>query len=101
MSVYVCVFFFFQAEDGIRDYKVTGVQTCALPICCCPPERDELQSVYFRSETGRRGYGSKNPGGSGHTGSSSIHAAVRDSQECNEERELTLAVTVWGLQGVF
>src|SRR5205807_5909127 len=28
-----CIFFFFQAEDGIRDYKVTGVQTCALPIC--------------------------------------------------------------------
>src|ERR1039457_2472020 len=27
-----CCFFFFQAEDGIRDYKVTGVQTCALPI---------------------------------------------------------------------
>src|ERR1039457_3380538 len=27
-----CFFFFFQAEDGIRDYKVTGVQTCALPI---------------------------------------------------------------------
>src|SRR6266446_1447607 len=26
------VYFFFQAEDGIRDYKVTGVQTCALPI---------------------------------------------------------------------
>src|SRR5262249_57106308 len=31
----VCVdlfFFFFQAEDGIRDWSVTGVQTCALPI---------------------------------------------------------------------
>src|SRR5260370_30751183 len=27
------VFFFFQAEDGIRDSSVTGVQTCALPIC--------------------------------------------------------------------
>src|SRR5690349_22835410 len=27
-----CVFFFFQAEDGIRDLYVTGVQTCALPI---------------------------------------------------------------------
>src|SRR5690606_39464124 len=27
------VFFFFQAEDGIRDFHVTGVQTCALPIC--------------------------------------------------------------------
>src|SRR5438034_704771 len=26
-------FFFFQAEDGIRDHCVTGVQTCALPIC--------------------------------------------------------------------
>src|SRR5438552_11142572 len=26
-------FFFFQAEDGIRDDLVTGVQTCALPIC--------------------------------------------------------------------
>src|SRR5256885_5020041 len=29
-------FFFFQAEDGIRDYKVTGVQTCALPILYAP-----------------------------------------------------------------
>src|SRR5256886_3530518 len=27
-----CCFFFFQAEDGIRDLTVTGVQTCALPI---------------------------------------------------------------------
>src|SRR5256885_4377017 len=33
-GVLFCVFFFFQAEDGIRDYKVTGVQTCALPISC-------------------------------------------------------------------
>src|SRR5258706_2963200 len=32
-------FFFFQAEDGIRDWSVTGVQTCALPICCCPCKR--------------------------------------------------------------
>src|SRR5262249_58846334 len=30
--VYFVVFFFFQAEDGIRDWSVTGVQTCALPI---------------------------------------------------------------------
>src|SRR5207245_4559739 len=28
--------FFFQAEDGIRDATVTGVQTCALPISICP-----------------------------------------------------------------
>src|SRR5256885_8863899 len=30
--LYIEICFFFQAEDGIRDYKVTGVQTCALPI---------------------------------------------------------------------
>src|SRR5689334_15557440 len=37
LSFYYCIlsvfFFFFQAEDGIRDGTVTGVQTCALPIC--------------------------------------------------------------------
>src|SRR5688572_33108818 len=32
MYNFVCFFFFFQAEDGIRDLTVTGVQTCALPI---------------------------------------------------------------------
>ena len=34
ISPFSCVlfFFFFQAEDGIRDTSVTGVQTCALPI---------------------------------------------------------------------
>ena len=34
--------FFFQAEDGIRDHCVTGVQTCALPIC-----NDTVCSVKF------------------------------------------------------
>src|SRR5256886_13768308 len=32
-----CLFFFFQAEDGIRDLTVTGVQTCALPISVTNP----------------------------------------------------------------
>src|SRR5256885_15836394 len=46
------LFFFFQAEDGIRDYKVTGVQTCALPIsaagaCARLPLRTRL---HCRSE---------------------------------------------------
>src|SRR3989440_7207516 len=36
-------FFFFQAEDGIRDLIVTGVQTCALPILALLPE--ELSAV--------------------------------------------------------
>src|SRR5688500_19815672 len=35
--------FFFQAEDGIRDYKVTGVQTCALPIYAGLVERQRDQ----------------------------------------------------------
>src|SRR2546430_10149921 len=34
---YCFLFFFFQAEDGIRDLTVTGVQTCALPISRLPP----------------------------------------------------------------
>src|SRR5256885_8766803 len=38
-------FFFFQAEDGIRDYKVTGVQTCALPIS---RHRNALAREQFR-----------------------------------------------------
>src|SRR5256885_6340575 len=43
--------FFFQAEDGIRDYKVTGVQTCALPISARPgsvaarPPNGELRQI--------------------------------------------------------
>src|SRR5437660_9029772 len=41
------IFFFFQAEDGIRDGHVTGVQTCALPIfeaaAAEPPQRHPLQ----------------------------------------------------------
>src|SRR2546430_16119141 len=32
LNCVLCDFFFFQAEDGIRDLTVTGVQTCALPI---------------------------------------------------------------------
>ena len=32
MGLCLFFFFFFQAEDGIRDWSVTGVQTCALPI---------------------------------------------------------------------
>src|SRR2546422_6411478 len=34
----MCDFFFFQAEDGIRDVAVTGVQTCALPISSVAPK---------------------------------------------------------------
>src|SRR5688500_6143712 len=36
--------FFFQAEDGIRDYKVTGVQTCALPISIITRVENEIRA---------------------------------------------------------
>src|SRR5262249_58615394 len=35
--IFIIFFFFFQAEDGIRDWSVTGVQTCALPILSSLP----------------------------------------------------------------
>src|SRR5437868_15500563 len=60
--------FFFQAEDGIRDRNVTGVQTCALPISCSfhsrwmrcglrssPPKRAAPSPVKSRSEERRVG----------------------------------------------
>src|SRR5437660_7074497 len=43
--MYVFVFFFFQAEDGIRDGHVTGVQTCALPIFVLTPGVVHLPTV--------------------------------------------------------
>src|SRR2546430_10070273 len=44
-SGYFVCFFFFQAEDGIRDLTVTGVQTCALPICRVPVRPPVLELV--------------------------------------------------------
>src|SRR6266550_5453739 len=44
LLLYYC-FFFFQAEDGIRDVAVTGVQTCALPICRPAPLVDPSSHV--------------------------------------------------------
>src|SRR5260221_7966633 len=44
-------FFFFQAEDGIRDHCVTGVQTCALPICSCSKRTLGISHVTLWSNT--------------------------------------------------
>src|SRR6266516_7413253 len=43
------LFFFFQAEDGIRDRTVTGVQTCALPIFDRWVERGGIKSALARA----------------------------------------------------
>src|SRR5207302_2727893 len=45
MSIFI--FFFFQAEDGIRDFHVTGVQTCALPILSTPSSVSVRAEVRF------------------------------------------------------
>src|SRR2546430_7226676 len=45
--------FFFQAEDGIRDLTVTGVQTCALPISVCYPHALAFCITRYRFEAGR------------------------------------------------
>src|SRR5699024_11322064 len=50
LAYYFYLVFFFQAEDGIRDRNVTGVQTCALPICTIfdfnIPERWSIAHLY-------------------------------------------------------
>src|SRR5436305_3175586 len=46
MILFVYFFFFFQAEDGIRDADVTGVQTCALPILVT---YEELRAQFWPS----------------------------------------------------
>src|SRR5438067_8797479 len=45
-------FFFFQAEDGIRDRNVTGVQTCALPISARGQPREQGRRQQRRRESG-------------------------------------------------
>src|SRR5438034_10407439 len=49
---FICLFFF-QAEDGIRDHCVTGVQTCALPIYFKPVKLNLKASLDLNSEVKR------------------------------------------------
>src|SRR2546427_7862275 len=51
---FFCFFFFFQAEDGIRDLTVTGVQTCALPICFPEILRSTTARQWWRPRRTRR-----------------------------------------------
>src|SRR3712207_8833570 len=64
------LFFFFQAEDGIRDIGVTGVQTCALPIC----DREAIDTT----DAGRSAHGQ--------SVSTRMHAAI-SSGEAGASRE--------------
>src|SRR2546425_6352195 len=51
---YIIFFFFFQAEDGIRDKLVTGVQTCALPIFGVSLARSCKERLHRLERQGRR-----------------------------------------------
>src|SRR5205807_6212221 len=73
-----CCVFFFQAEDGIRDYKVTGVQTCALPIWT--PQTAE-------------------PGGAVALGAGPNEGVVRDLSRRRGEPEWLLRLRLRGLEG--
>src|SRR5258706_872952 len=48
--------FFFQAEDGIRDWSVTGVQTCALPISTSPLSCRSREDLRERHDSGLVGH---------------------------------------------
>src|SRR5438034_5690526 len=51
----LCLFFFFQAEDGIRDHCVTGVQTCALPIWGTPALAERRGVDYIIKQLAKAG----------------------------------------------
>src|SRR5215211_8936671 len=79
----VFLFFFFQAEDGIRDHCVTGVQTCALPIftgafaAILKGAADEMRAVLLKLPEGQ-----------------STAEGLLDSDGIDVDKPLKLAVTV-------
>src|SRR2546429_6722414 len=70
-------FFFFQAEDGIRDVAVTGVQTCALPICITASGADGITASGADSTTITRADGITASGADGITISGADGTAYR------------------------
>src|SRR5256886_15761087 len=63
MRTSLVFFFFFQAEDGIRDLTVTGVQTCALPISANIGDRCAMFEAIHGSAPRRAGQNIANPSG--------------------------------------
>src|SRR5690606_40768336 len=84
-------FFFFQAEDGIRDFHVTGVQTCALPILEIGknfPTREEVRSSTPANSTGPHTIGiyPPNPLGIYQMGLNGRSEERRVGKECRAQR---------------
>src|SRR3712207_7314827 len=74
------VFFFFQAEDGIRDIGVTGVQTCALPIW---GDQDRRIDRFLKITTGSGGF----RGADRLSGTSPLSGAHRDREPTHGRSE--------------
>src|SRR5437588_4387349 len=85
------LFFFFQAEDGIRDHCVTGVQTCALPISAF---RRCVRMRPLRILGTDRSRGSPGPGPS--TTRSNPSSPSRSSYPRSEERRVGKGVDLGG-----
>src|SRR5688500_19697108 len=81
--------FFFQAEDGIRDYKVTGVQTCALPIFAAET-LDELVSTHVANGNAATLLTSEldDPTGYGRVVRASDRRVMRIVEQRSEERRV-------------
>src|SRR5690606_39760551 len=83
-GILCCVFFFFQAEDGIRDFHVTGVQTCALPIWQQHGKREE--NGHRRTSRGASGSSSAASAASPEESASTSGAEVSSTR--SEERRV-------------
>src|SRR2546425_13276662 len=80
------LFFFFQAEDGIRDKLVTGVQTCALPIYL--RKRMHCFPVATRAETCRQGLRETSAQASGRKGRGALGVCSRRQRKTQSSSAL-------------
>src|SRR3712207_6888749 len=83
-------FFFFQAEDGIRDIGVTGVQTCALPISGVDARAERHEGRAEAGREGRLGLFAEPPFGAGDLGRVAGEEVVHRllGRERSEERRV-------------
>src|SRR5690348_18093823 len=100
--VVFCFFFFFQAEDGIRDGRVTGVQTCALPILDAARlvwtgRAVEAADIYAgaspREEATARLFAAEQLRAAGRTAESAVQLEQIGRASCRER------VEIWGVAG--
>src|SRR5439155_12548252 len=85
-SRYFLVFFFFQAEDGIRDGHVTGVQTCALPIWFSAQGQEQGMNLYLRQDVPAGTLVAVNVSGTAPAGSAAV--GTDQGQQRSEERRV-------------